>query len=420
MRALVAAALLAGCGAMDEPQAGPDAAPVEEEQQPEPAGGAGHSDPPSLSLHNRGCGGIDWQRIHGWLLHPHAAPELGSAGEIERCVARYAGWVTHEADAAGVSRASVYAALAASGQCADGGGYDGRLVAAGQCTQVHPELEEGACQERMAASRGFGIATLSRVLGGEAAVAEHRRDIPLMAAYLGNGSVRCGGDDRWKLAAPPGYIDHYVAAYNAAKALSAEPPACDRRIVVTVALYTGMDVPGVDGVAAGNGCWTFERVAKSNAEWKICNYDGTVHHAGGVKWVYDDTSSGHVTSTEVERINSCKAGVPGRGYVYMANRGGGWPKRVTGGVEAHFAEVYSSQYQVDDQFGQWLGAGAPGHPMIHLGEPSTDAARIGDATRRACQEVGDGGYLGIYVYPASLRGDRMSAMVRALNACTGS
>ena len=30
----------------------------------------------------------------------------------------------------------------------------------------------------------------------------------------------------------------------------------------------------------------------------------------------------------------------------------------------------------------------------------------------------DGGYLGVYVYPESLRGDRMSAMVKALNACT--
>ena len=79
------------------------------EEQPAPAEGGGLSDPPTNTLHNHLCAGIDWQRIHGWLLLPHAAPELGPPGEMERCVERYAGWVTNEADAAVVSRASVEA-----------------------------------------------------------------------------------------------------------------------------------------------------------------------------------------------------------------------------------------------------------------------------------------------------------------------
>ena len=61
----------------------------------------------------------------------------------------------------------------------------------------------------------------------------------------------------------------------------------------------------------------------------------------------------------------------------------------------------------------------PGDPMIHLGEASTDATTIAKATRRSCDEVADGGYLGVYVYPESLRAARMSAMVQALNTCTG-
>ncbi len=356
--------------------------------QPPPAEGNGVSDPLSRTLHNP-CGGIDWQRVHGWTLHPRAAPEIGPADEIGRCVDRHAGWVTNEADAAGVSRASVYAALAAQGRCDEG-----------------------------AAATGAEIAAVAQTLGAEAAVMQHRRDPPLMGAFVGAGGVACGGDDRWKIAAPAGFIDRYVRAYNAYKARSSEPPACGKRIVVTVALYTGMDDPGADGVAAANGCWTYERVSKQNEEWKICNYDGTVHHPDGLKWVYDDTSTAHNATTERNRLLACKDEVPGRGYVYMVNRGAGWPKVVTEDVQVHFAEIYSGQFAVDDQYGAWKSAGAPGDPMLNFGEPTTGAGTIRDATARACGDVADGGHLGVYVYPESLRGDRMSAMVRALNQCT--
>lgn len=338
---------------------------------------------------------------------------------MERCVERYAGWVTHEADAAMVSRAAVYAALAASGQCDEGTDYDGALVTGAWCTAVNPGLTEAACLAEMAKLRSFGIRTLAQVLGHADALAAHAQDIPLMAALVSNGEVACGGDDRWKLAAPAGYLDRYVAAYNSYKALSSALPACNKRIVVSVALYTGLDTPGVDGVAAANGCWTYERVAKQNEEWKICNYDGTVSHANGVKWAYDDTSTNHVSATEKAGILACKDAVPGRGYVYMTNRGDGWPKVVTDGVTVHFAEIYSGQFTVDDQFDLWKAEGAPGEPMVHLGEAATTSAMISTATKRACNEVGDGGYLGVYVYPESLRTARMSAMVEALNACTG-
>jgi hypothetical protein len=387
---------------------------VEPEVQPDPVEGPGLSDPPTSSLRAHGCGGTDWQRIHGWLLHPHQGPDIGPVDQADRCVELYAGWVTNEADAAGVSRSSVYARLAATGQCDEWNGA--ALLPPALCVLANPELDEEACVAGMAASRGFGIASVARAL--EAGVDEHDRDVPRMGAWLAEGAVACGEAGRFRLRAPEGAVESYVAAYNAIKARSSAPPECGKRIVVTVALYTGMDDPGVDGVAAANGCWTYERVSKTNAEWKICNYDGTVFHESGVKWVYDDTSSAHDTTTEVNRINGCKSGTSGRGYVYMANRGGGWPKRVTEGVRRHFAEVYSSQFQVDDQFGLWKSSGEPGDPMIHLGEASTSATRIADATRRACAEVEDGGFLGVYLYPESLRDSRMSAMVRELNACT--
>lgn len=388
------------------------------EEQPAPAEGGGISDPPTNTLHDHLCAGVDWQRIHGWLLLPHAAPELGPPGEMERCVERYAGWVTNEADAAMVSRASVYAALAASGQCDEGTDYTGALVTGAWCTAVNPKLAESDCLAEMAELRSFGVRTLAQVLGHADALAAHAQDIPLMGALVGHGEVACGGDDRWKLAAPVGYIDRYVGAYNSFKALSSELPACSKRIVVSVALYTGLDTPGVDGVTGANGCWTYERVAKENPEWKICNFDGTISHSNGVKWAYDDTSTNHNINTEKAGIVACQQDVPGRGYVYMTNRGNGWPKVVTEGVEVHFAEIYSGQFAVDDQFNLWQSEGAPGEPMVNFGEPATSAATIAKATQRACDEVADGGYLGVYVYPESLRSARMSAMVAALNACT--
>ena len=386
------------------------------EQQPTPAEGAGISDPPTTSLHDHHCAGVDWQRIHGWLLLAHAAPEVGDADELQRCVDRYAGWVTHDSDDAGVSRASVYAALAAAGQCDADRDYDGALMSGDLCRTVHSDLTADQCTDQMVALKSFGIATVAAVLAATADA--HDSDVPLMGATLGHGSVKCGGDDRWKILSPEGYLDHYVAAYNAYKARSTDVPSCSKHIVVSVALYTGMDDPGVDGVTGGNGCWTYERISKTNAEWKICNYDGTVNHVDGVKWAYDDTSTNHITSTEIAGIHSCMNDVPGRGYVYMTNRGAGWPSRVTDGVKAHFAELYSAQSTIDDQLGLWTSAGTPGQPMVNFGEPTTGASTIHDVTADVCAKVGTTGWFGVYVYPEPLRGARMSAMVEALNACT--
>jgi len=387
------------------------------EEQPTPAEGAGLSDPQSNSLHDHGCAGVDWQRIHGWLLLKHAAPEVGPADEMQRCVERYAGWVTNDADAHEVSRASVYAALAATGQCDQDADYDGAaLLPAALCMKVHPELDAAECVAQMGELRSFGIETLAAAI--QASATTHKRDVPLMATYLSQGSIACGGSDRWKLVAPEGYVDRYVAAYNAYKASTAAVPVCSKHIVVSVALYTGMDDPGENGVAAANGCWTYERISKSNAEWKICNYDGTVNHPDGVKWVYDDTNTGHVAATDKSRIQACKSGVPGRGYVYMTNRGAGWPRVLENDVQVHFAEIYSGQYAVADQLSAWKTNDPPSQPMVNFGEATTSAATIKSTTNSVCPLVGNNGYFGVYVYPESLRTGRMSAMVQALNACT--
>lgn len=380
------------------------------EQQPTPAPGTGVADPDSASLHDHGCGGVDWQYLGGWLLVAHQPAALAPAGELDRCVARYAGWVTNEADHAGVSRASVYAALAATGQCAAAHDYNGMIVSGALCASVNPGVVDADCAAHMASSRGFGIATVARVIGKLAA-----KDAPLIAAGLSDGTIACGGTDRWKLVAPAGFVDAFVAAYNSYQALSTPPPTCKKLIVVSVALYTGMAQP-----AGSNGCWTYERVAKDNPEWKLCQYDGTVYHPSGVKWAYDDTNTYNDLATETTRISACRSGPAVGGYIYMANRGSGWRQVTSTGVRSHFAEIYSSQTAVDDQFAAWQAAGEPGAPMINLGEPQTTASQIAAATAQACGQVPTNDWLGIYVYPQTLDGARLAAMVGAINACTKS
>jgi hypothetical protein len=351
------------------------------EIQPDPAPGKGVFDPPSSTLHDHGCAGVDWQLIGGWLVTEHAAPMLGAPDEMDRCVARYAGWVTNDSDAAQVSRAMTYAALAATGKC----------DAAFDATTEH----------------GADIADLVQTLAGAG------NDPVLAAARLATGSATCGGTDRWKITAPAGFIDHFVGAYNAYTARSAMPPNCKKHIAVTVALYTGMGDP-VDP----NGCWTFERVTKSDTEWKLCQYDGTVFHANGVKWAYDDTNTYNNLTTETNRISACSSGTPVGGYIYMANRGSGWRQVTSTHVRSHFAELYSSQTAVDDQFATWKSGGEPGAPMVNFGESATTAAMITASTARSCAEVPDKDWWGVYVYPTTLDGARLEAMVKALNACT--
>jgi hypothetical protein len=379
-----------------------------EEVQPEPAAGDGVADPSAKTLHDHGCAGVDWQLINGWLEIAKRAPDIAPAEELERCVTRYAGWATHAADDAGVSRAMIYAALSATGQCAAEHEYDGALMTGERCAAANAGMSAEDCAAKMASSRAFGITTLATTLK------DLTQDPVIAAARLSTGSATCGGTDRWKIMAPTGFIDHFVAAYNAYTARGKAPPACKKHIVVTVALYTGMG----DASEGANGCWTYERVTKQSEEWKLCQYSGDVFHPDGVKWVYDDTNTFNNLTTETNRVTACRAGVPMGGYIYMANRGSGWRKVTTTGVRSHFAEVYSSQFEIDDQFTLWKNSGEPGAPMINFGEPNFTAAQIAASTTRTCAEVPDKDWLGVYVYPQNLEDTRLDAMVTALNKCT--
>jgi hypothetical protein len=87
-------------------------------------------------------------------------------------------------------------------------------------------------------------------------------------------------------------------------------------------------------------------------------------------------------------------------------------------VRTHFAELYSSQAAVADQFSTWKSAGEPGAPMVNFGESATSASTIASVTAETCAEVADKKWWGLYIYPTALDGTRLAAMVKALNACT--
>ena len=402
---------------VDDSDAGapePDAGP------PDPAPGGGVWEPATSTLHDYRCAGLDWQIMNHWIVIAHKAPEVGDNASLGRCIDRYAGWVSNDSDAAKVSRASIYAALEASGACDEGKDYAGIALSPALCAKIHPELNPEACASKLESDAGFGVALVAAALSNASYKAAHKSDPVLMGALLGHGSVACGGADRWKLQAPEGWLDRYTKAYNAARETQeGAPAACGKRLIASFALYTGLGNPGANGVAKSNACWTYERVSKENPEWKLCNYDGTVHHASGSKWAYDDTNSSHNASTEASRISACRSGVPGRGYIYMTNRGSGWKWGASGQVRVHFAEIYSDQSTVDDQYYDWVADGKPGGaPMLNFGEAATTSPRIYEATLRACKQVKSGEYLGVYVYPKSLDGTRLTAFVDAMNACT--
>ena len=193
---------------------------------------------------------------------------------------------------------------------------------------------------------------------------------------------------------------------------SASPAAavtCTHRVSVTFIVYSAMPLPG------GNGCWPSERVVQ--ARWHICHYDGTTRGTDETKWVYDDTSPAHTLSLERARIAGCGAG-RSYGYEYMARRNGAWRKLDPGGVvDRFYAELYSSEFTVDDLFGLWSRNRGIGRPTINIGHATN--ARTRTAVARVCNAVASRSYISIYSSkPVTPQNGKLTAVVRALNACT--
>jgi hypothetical protein len=198
-------------------------------------------------------------------------------------------------------------------------------------------------------------------------------------------------------------------AWAGGTASPAAAATCTHRVSVTFIVYSAMPLP------KGNGCWPSERVVQ--AGWHICHYDGTTRGADPVKWVYDDTSPAHTLSLERARIVGCGAG-RSYGYEYMARRNGAWRKLNPGGVvDRFYAELYSSEFTVDDLFGIWSRNRGIGRPTINIGHATN--ARTRSAVARVCNAVASRSYISIYSSrPVTPQNGKLTAVVAALNACT--
>ena len=191
------------------------------------------------------------------------------------------------------------------------------------------------------------------------------------------------------------------------------PPAaaatCTHRVSVTFIVYSAMPLP------KGNGCWPSERVVQ--AGWHICHYDGSTRGTDPAKWVYDDTSPVHNFALERARIAGCAAG-RSYGYEYLARRNGAWRKlNPAGVVDRFYAELYSSEFTVDDLYGLWSRNRGIGRPTINIGHATN--ARTRTAVARVCHAVASRSYISIYSSrPVTPQNGKLTAVVNALNACT--
>ena len=139
-----------------------------------------------------------------------------------------------------------------------------------------------------------------------------------------------------------------------------------------------------DAAADGARCWPSERVVR--AGWHICHYDGATPTLGA-----PTPSSGSTTTRtrrirfalESARIAGCGAG-RSYGYDYLARRAARGRKLKPGGVvDRCYAELYSSEFTVDELFGPW----SPNRGLgVRLHRRGTNA-RTRTAVARGCNAV---------------------------------
>ena len=199
---------------------------------------------------------------------------------------------------------------------------------------------------------------------------------------------------------------------------------CKKRIHVTFAVYTSLTEK-----LGSNGCWTSEDTV-SDPSFRNCHADGSVKHASGNKWFYDDTNPRNPLARERQVIDDCAKGRV-RGYEYMAFRDGSWRFIGHRHTSAYFAELYTDDAHIDDLWYQSsvyrtnsrLRRHRRVAPMLNFA-PFPDGRysqhQIGREILKVCKTVRNHGFLGLYEwhYPLPAGSPRLRGMVHALNACT--
>jgi len=190
-------------------------------------------------------------------------------------------------------------------------------------------------------------------------------------------------------------------------------PTCTRRVYVTFFVYSTFPAP------RNTPCWSYERPPQNLGRWHVCHW-GKKTNGVGHNWIYDDTSPGHQPlSLERSKVAACAAGGGPLGYEAMARRNRSWRRLVPPGVTItrFYAETYSREAAVDDQFPAWLAHRSIGQPIVNIG-PATPSKTYA-AVYRACRAIQPSGYLGVYSSSAvTAANGKLEQLQTALNACT--
>ncbi len=208
-------------------------------------------------------------------------------------------------------------------------------------------------------------------------------------------------------------------------------PLCKKNLAVICTV--GTDCGPIS--SHSNGCWTSIDAdgAIPGSKWRKCSSNTfTVGNASAPNWALDDTSLSHPAGADPTFLNQCASGASGYGFEYMAFRGG-WELLGHAGLKAYFAELHSSDNDVDDYYrtSAWQGnaqlaAHSNVYPMINIApigvDPSSAASTILADGYELCTKVADGGYFAIYAGDwrnGYGNGDaRAVAMGTALDLCT--
>jgi hypothetical protein len=204
-------------------------------------------------------------------------------------------------------------------------------------------------------------------------------------------------------------------------------PACSKHLTVLFSVGTGAG----SLASHAHGCWeVVDADGSANPSFRKCSTGNwIVHNPGAANYAFDDSNPNDPLAQDQSFLSQCSAGATGEGFEYLAYRGSWRLLFPATHLKAFFAELYSSDDQVDDDWpGAYVGnsqlAKHTVYPMINIGprnDPSPQG-KIKNDGLAICKTIGDGGYFGVYVgawdQPMGDNDARIVALADALDECT--
>lgn len=222
---------------------------------------------------------------------------------------------------------------------------------------------------------------------------------------------------------------------------------CTKSITVLFLVNQGWTDPGSISPTPRT-CWRYASMRQRPSTYMICHEDGSLNGTGATR-VFDDTNPMNDLNTEMNAITFCSTLSGGSGGIYaeyMAARNTDnsthwctdnsyqepcWRRDnasgAAGTISHYFAELYTSEFDVKSDKGNWLATGYGASPsnsspvynfLPDRGNPNN--VLYNDVTE-LCGLVGNGGFISLYAGDTNFGtiqpGDQ-STINTALNACT--